>query len=236
MPLVILQRLLHREIQAILLIWTRNPALTVGLFSLIFLPGVFLHEFSHWVMARLLGVRTGRVSIIPHALPDGRLQLGFVETAQTDTLRDSLIGLAPLITGGLVVAYTAITRLGLLPLWDVLRTGDFMAFWQGVQTLPQVADFPLWFYLTFTISSTMLPSASDRHSFLPLALYAAMLVGLVFLVGAGQIFQDLSALLNNFLFSVASVFGLSALVHFIMVIPLMVMHALLSATSGVDIK
>ena len=236
MPLVILQRLLHREIQAILLIWTRNLALTVGLFSLIFLPGVFLHEFSHWLMARLLGVRTGRFSIIPHALPDGRLQLGFVETALTDPLRDSLIGLAPLITGGLVVAYTAITRLGLLPVWDIFRSGDLRSFWQVVQALPQVADFPLWFYLTFTVSSTMLPSASDRHSFLPLAMYMALLVGLFVVAGAWQFFQVLAPLFNDFLISVGTVFGLSAAVHILLVVPLVAIHSLLAGIMGVDVK
>ena len=82
LPLVILQRLLHREIQAVLLILTRNPQLTIGLFSILFFPGVFLHELSHFLMAKILNVRTGKISLIPNSLPDGRLQMGYVETAQ----------------------------------------------------------------------------------------------------------------------------------------------------------
>ncbi len=39
--LLILQRSLHREIQAILLIITRSPNLTIGIFSLLFFPGCF---------------------------------------------------------------------------------------------------------------------------------------------------------------------------------------------------
>ncbi len=236
LPLVFLQRFLHREIQAVLLIWNHNPALTVGLFSLIFLPGIFLHEFSHLVMARLLGIRTGRFSIFPRTLPDGRLQLGFVETEKTDPFRDSLIGLAPLITGGLVVAYTAITRLDLLPLWDVIRTGNLQAFWPGLQALPQVDDFPLWFYLTFTVSSTMLPSASDRHSFLPLALYSGLLIGLALLAGAGSLFKGLAPFFNNFLNSVATVFGLSVMIHVILILPVKAVHALLAVATGTDVN
>ncbi|HUG33182.1 MAG TPA: hypothetical protein VMJ90_00320, partial [Anaerolineales bacterium] len=53
-PLILLQRLLHREIQAVFLILTRNPGVTMGIFSLIFLPGVFLHELSHFLMAKIL--------------------------------------------------------------------------------------------------------------------------------------------------------------------------------------
>jgi hypothetical protein len=115
-PLVFLQRLLHREIQAVFLITTRHPALTVGLFSMIFFPGVLLHELSHFLVARLLGVRTGGFSLLPQVLPDGRLILGYVETARTDVVRDSLIGAAPLIAGGLFIAYASIAHLHLLPL------------------------------------------------------------------------------------------------------------------------
>ena len=48
-PLILLQRLLHREIQAVFLILTRDPRITMGIFSMIFLPGVFLHELSHFL-------------------------------------------------------------------------------------------------------------------------------------------------------------------------------------------
>ncbi|MBP8048558.1 MAG: hypothetical protein KAY64_07425, partial [Anaerolineales bacterium] len=90
-PLVFLQRLLHREIQAVILIVTRNGQLTVGLFSILFFPGVFLHELSHFLMAKLLQVRTGKFSLIPATLPNGRLQMGYVETERTDVFRDSLV-------------------------------------------------------------------------------------------------------------------------------------------------
>jgi hypothetical protein len=64
-PLILLQRLLHREIQAVFLIITRDTRLTMGIFQMIFLPGVFLHEASHYVMAKILRVPTGRFSILP---------------------------------------------------------------------------------------------------------------------------------------------------------------------------
>src|SRR5512144_3224847 len=89
-PLILLQRLLHREIQAVFLILTRDTRLTMGIFQIIFLPGVFIHEGSHFLMAKILHVPTGRFSILPRSLPDGRLQLGYVETAQADIVRDSL--------------------------------------------------------------------------------------------------------------------------------------------------
>jgi hypothetical protein len=169
-PLVFLQRLLHREIQAILLIATRHPALTVGLFSLLFFPGVLLHEFSHFLAAKMLRVRTGGFSLIPQVTEDGRLLLGYVETQRTDVVRDSLIGLAPLVAGGLFVAYASVYKLDLLLLWQTFQNGQTVLFLSALQALPRVNDFPLWFYLTFAVSSTMLPSASDRHAWIPCAI------------------------------------------------------------------
>ncbi len=103
-PLVFLQRLLHREIQAVFLILTRSPKATIGLFSVLFLPGVLLHELSHFIVAKLLGVRTGNFSLVPRLTPEGQLILGYVETARSDYLRDSLVGMAPLLAGGAFVA------------------------------------------------------------------------------------------------------------------------------------
>ena len=179
LPLVFLQRLLHREIQAVFLLTTRNLPLTVGLFSILFLPGVFLHEFSHFAAAKVLGVPTGGFSIVPRPMPNGRLQLGYMETQRTDAVRDSLIGAAPLIAGSLFIAYAGINRLQMHTLWDVLRTGQLELFWLGLGYLPQVKDFPFWFYLTFAVSSTMLPSASDRHAWTPMAVWVTGILGVM---------------------------------------------------------
>ncbi|HVN16233.1 MAG TPA: hypothetical protein VMT73_10875 [Anaerolineales bacterium] len=236
LALLTLQRVLHREIQAVFLILTRNPALTMGLFSILFFPGVFLHELSHFLMARLLGVRTGGFSLIPRAMPNGNLQLGYVETAQTDLARDALIGAAPIISGGLVVSYIALSKIDLLPLWDVLRNANFGLFWLGISMLPQVKDFPLWFYLTFVVSSTMMPSESDRHAWLPLGLLIAFLIVLALFAGAGPwMLENVTPWLNSFLRAVALIFGLSALVHAVIIPPAFLLHRALARLSGVDI-
>jgi hypothetical protein len=224
-PLVFLQRLLHREIQAVFLVISRNGPLTIGLFSFIFFPGVLLHEASHYLMARLLGVRTGGFSVIPQVTGDGRLLLGYVETAEADWLRDSLIGMAPLITGGLFVAYASQYQLHLLSLWQFLQNGQTELLVMGIQAIPTVSDFPLWFYLTFAVSSTMLPSTSDRHAWTPLAMVAVGLLSLVLFFGAGPwMAEHLAPALNDFLRSVATVFGFSALIHLILVLPTFLVH------------
>ncbi|NWG06491.1 MAG: hypothetical protein HXY35_07370 [Chloroflexi bacterium] len=235
-PLILLQRLLHREIQAVFLILTRNPQITMGVFSFIFLPGVFLHELSHFLMAKILRVPTGRFSILPRPLPDGRLQLGYVETARADIVRDSLIGAAPLIVGTLFVAYVSIYQLDMRILWDTLRNGQFNLFWMGINALPHVKDFTLWFYLTFAVSSTMMPSESDRHAWLELIVSVGVLFAIALLVGAGPwMLDNVAPVVSSFLSSVAVIFGLSSVVHVVLVLPTALIHKLLARATGVDV-
>lgn len=236
-PLIFLQRLLHREIQAVFLILTRNAQLTMGIFQFIFLPGVFLHEASHFLMAKILRVPTGRFSLLPEPLPDGRLRMGYVETAHADIVRDSLIGAAPLIIGTIFVAYVSIYQLEMRVLWDVLRNGQLDLFWMGVRALPRVQDFYLWFYLTFVVSSTMMPSESDRHAWLELVISVGVLILIALLIGAGPwMLNNVAPLVSNFLSSVAVIFGLSSAVHIVLILPTALVHKLLACATGVDVS
>lgn len=236
LPLAILQRLLHREIQAILLILTRSQQLTVGLFSVLFFPGVFLHELSHFLMAKLLQVQTRGFSLIPHIQGDGQLLMGYVETEHTDFLRDSLIGLAPLIAGSLFIAYAGLYRLQIGSLLGFLWNGQLDQFFTNLTLLPQANDFFLWFYLAFAVSSTMMPSEADRDSWMPLGLWVIVLLGLALLAGMGPwMFENLAPFLNNFLSAIAVLFGVSVALHVALFLPAIFIHRVLSRVTGVEV-
>lgn len=235
-PLLILTRRLHREAQAIFLLLSRRPDIALTLFAVAFFPGVLIHETSHFLMARLLGVHTGRFSLLPQPTPEGRLQLGYVETAQSDWLRDSLIGVAPLILGGVFVAYAGLVQLGLNALWGEwweLGPAIFLQVAGGVYHQP---DFWLWFYLIFAVSSTMLPSPADRRAWLPLLLVVAILVALSALAGAGPWMMDnLAPLLDRVLRVLAVVFAISVVAHLILFLPFWGIHRLLTRLTRMDV-
>ena len=233
-PVLVAQRALHGELQGLLLILTRSQSATISVFSLLFVPGVLLHELSHFLMARLLRVRTARFSILPEVLPDGKLQLGFVETEKTDVLRDGLIGLAPLLTGGAVLAYLGLNRLALSALGITFAAADWPAFWAALRMVPQQADFWLWFYLAFSVATTMLPSESDRRAWLPILLWALVLIGAAILAGAGPwLLETLAPALNAALRAAAVVFGISLGLHIILWIPFRLLRAAAERLTGV---
>jgi hypothetical protein len=63
LPLIFLERWIHQHLQGIWLLVVRDPDLALILYSLLMLPGVLVHEASHWITATLLGVRAGRFSV-----------------------------------------------------------------------------------------------------------------------------------------------------------------------------
>ncbi len=223
---LLVQRWLHQQIQILFFLLTRRINLALTLFALLFLPGVLLHETSHFVVARLLGVKTRKFSLLPQVTVDARLRLGYVETAKADVFRDTLIGAAPLLVGGAVVALLGINQLGIAPLFDLVSQGKWDAFWVALAAVPDHPDFWLWFYLTFTISSMMLPSPSDRQAWLPVVLVVVVIVGLALLAGAGPwLALNLEPGLEQVLQAIGMVFGISLVIHLALGAPIGLLRA-----------
>ncbi len=189
--LLVAERWIHRHLQGLALLVTRDPQSAVVLYALPLLPGILLHELSHALAGVLLGVRVGRISIRPK-LARGRIQLGFVPVERTDLVRASLIGLAPLLAGALAIWLIGRFVFGLESLGQALASGEPARLWRGVAALARAPDAWLWAYLIFAVSNTMLPSRSDRQAWTPLALF--LLLGAV-LVGAGAVLSGQGALL-----------------------------------------
>jgi hypothetical protein len=235
-PFLFVQRWLHRELQALLLLITRRQGLSLGLFSLFFFPGVLLHESSHYVMARVLGVKTGRLSLLPELTETGKLRMGYVETEQAGAIADALIGTAPLLAGGAVIAFLGSVCLGLSPLAAFMHEGDWASFWQGLLIIPERNDFWLWFYLAFAVSSTMLPSASDRYSWRAVGIGLGLILLALVIGGAGPwMLENFGPWLNQALLGMALIFGISLTLHLALALPIWGLRRLVSRITGLKV-
>ncbi len=235
-PLLFFQRRLQLELQAVLYLLTRRQDMALKIFALLLLPGVFLHEASHWLAARILGVRTGRVSLTPQVLPGGTLRLGFVTMAQVDVFREALIGSAPLVMGGAVMAYVGIAHLQAIEFGQSLAAGALGQFFLRLVGLPAQPDFWLWIYVVFAVSTTMFPSPSDRRAWLPVLLVMGTLVGVAVLAGAGPwLLGHLGPPIDRFAGAMASVFGVCVLVQAGLTLLLWVFRKVLSRVFGLQL-
>ncbi|MGA9533813.1 MAG: hypothetical protein WBR18_13930 [Anaerolineales bacterium] len=233
--LMVFQRLLHRHLQGTLYLITRNQTIALGLYAVLFLPGVFLHEGSHYLVASILRVPTHGFSLFPHRV--GKMvRLGYVETAAADPIRASLIGLAPLATGVVAILILALDHLGLGDLASAVFRADMVAMGQAFGHLVATPDLVLWLYLVFAISNTMIPSKSDRAAWLPaIGLLVAMVV-LLWLVGVGGSLADqLGPMLESAASRLSGVFGITAGIDTVLLLPILALEALLARLLGLQV-
>ncbi|HEY1410035.1 MAG TPA: hypothetical protein VF434_13915 [Promineifilum sp.] len=165
--LLFMQRWIHAHLHGISLLLTGRPEWAVIVYAVLLFPGVALHEASHWLLATLLGVRTGSWSLLPKLQPDGTLQLGYVEYYKgrtLDPIRESLIGAAPLIAGTAVILLIGRTVFSVTSLADAIRSGDVNVLADAMAQVLAAPNVLVWLYLIFAISNAMLPSKSDRRA------------------------------------------------------------------------
>jgi hypothetical protein len=171
---------LHIQLPFYTLTRSQNSA-TLAIF-LLFLPGVFIHETAHWTMAKLLGLKTGKFRVWPKR--QGKyIGLGSVSVESRDPIRDSLVGVAPLLVGTVLV-----TIIGHI-IFDTPRVSTYLAEgnWLGaVIAFRLELNRPsglLWAYLLFTIANAMMPSASDREPIMPVLFYSALAIVAYIILG-----------------------------------------------------
>lgn len=170
-----------RTVQTAVMLATGSATAALYVYHALVLPGTALHELSHLLSAWLLRVPVGRLTLIPVMEGPGTARFGSVQIAQVDPLRESLIGLAPLVTGVAVIVAIVSRSLGVAPSVAMWRTPVAAA--GGLVSAP---DSGVWVYLLAAIGNTMLPSASDRRAWLALAIAAVLAACLLLLLGRGE--------------------------------------------------
>ncbi len=218
------ERWIHRHLQGVMLLLTGDADIATILYALPLLPGVILHELSHALAARLLGVRVGGISVQPERVK-GRIRLGSVPVEKTDIVRASLIGLAPLLTGTGVILLIGHRAFNM----DVIRSAILAQDWRqagrGIASMLKAVDAWIWAYVIFTVSNTMTPSQADRQGWLGIALFVALITALIWLVGLGPaIWANVAAQLSLSLTWLTTALSLTLIVDVPFVATIMLME------------
>lgn len=188
--LLVTQRWIQTHLGGVALLLTGRSDRAVILYAILMFPGVLLHELSHWFMAKILGVRTGSLSLLPQVQPDGTVQLGYVTYYKGQNLgpiRESLVGGAPLLAGTAVILLIGSRVFSVTELVAAIQTGSIDTLTLALTNLLETNDFLVWLYLLFTIANAMLPSRSDRRAWPAFLLIMGILTAGVYLVGLQQV-------------------------------------------------
>jgi len=195
----------------------------------VFLPGIVIHELSHWVMAWLLGMRPHQLSLWPKARGQ-RVEMGSVRVRSGGTLRDSLTGLAPLLVGTLILLLISYQIFDAASLQQAWAAGGLGGVWTLFWSSFRVPNAWLWAYVVFAVSNSMLPSLSDRQPLLSLLLYVAI-VGIFFYV-VGWLPRlvlptDLVTRMINALRTLTTAFAFTIALDILIAVPLLLTQVLL---------
>ncbi|MEM7539599.1 MAG: hypothetical protein AAF639_46005 [Chloroflexota bacterium] len=177
-----LSRQISLYVQKVILHITGSTDMAGVVLFLILLPGIFLHESAHWLMARFLGLKTSKFRVWPRK--KGKyIGMGSVNVQRGGIWLDSLVGAAPLLAGSIAIAIIGEQVFSAYTMAEMMAVGRWLQgirlFWDSLGN----SDGIMWAYLTFAIANAMMPSASDRQPILPVLLYIGFAITIYIILG-----------------------------------------------------
>jgi hypothetical protein len=174
-----LHQWLHRHIQWLGFLVTGNAGCAVRLLFYLLLPGIVLHELSHFLVATALFVPVRSFDLGVRRAKGAQINLGSVNISRSDPLRESLIGAAPFILG--------IGTIWLIVYWGFGLTGFSNLPWEAMfaRVRDHARDWTTWvnLYMIFAVSTAMIPSESDRAPWGPVLVGAVCGIGALLMLG-----------------------------------------------------
>ena len=162
---------------------TGSEQVAMVTYALLFLPGTLVHEFAHWFMAQLLGVKTAGFSVLPVLDKKGEVRLGAVQVRGGNLVEHALIGMAPMLLGGLLTVGLSYVLVDVEAMSRAGQGQDWSAMVRVLRDAFHHPDALILMYLLFTISSSMFLSASDRAPIQQMLLYLTVVLLPLYLLG-----------------------------------------------------
>jgi len=176
------RRLAHYFMSSVLYL-TQHEGLAVAAYAIFILPGTLVHETSHWLIAKMVGVRTEGFDILPKLSNDGTIRLGAVGIRGGNLAQHALIGLAPMVVGSLLTVWLSYSLVDVDALGYALESGHWGAVPEVLLASLRKPDALLALYLLFTISDAIFLSAPDREPVQQLGLYLGLVLIPLYIFG-----------------------------------------------------
>jgi len=145
----------------VLLRIVRSRTIAITTMTIALFPGTVLHELSHLFTAEVLGVHTGKLTLVPESIEEDNIQSGSVAIARSDPFRRTAIGIAPFVNG--VIVLTALS-------WWFSQT--LLGYWLIIN---MQITLGIILYLILTVTNTMFTSKEDMVGVVPVFLTMTIL-------------------------------------------------------------
>jgi hypothetical protein len=180
---------------------TKSRGVAIGTVSFFLLPGTIIHELSHFLLATLLRVPTGELTVFPSVdQKTGEIRAGRLMIGETDPFRRLLTGIAPMVVG-IAIIYC----IGLFLISDIRQ----------LTTERPVLLF-VTSYLLFITTNTMFSSRKDLESLVIVAPVVFIVLALVYALGIRIMLDEkLIAQISIFLTRLNYYLGISLCLNFI---------------------
>jgi hypothetical protein len=179
--LYFLSRWLNQSLFSFFYLTTHSKKVAISFTTFLLFPGTVVHELSHLFVAEILGVKTGKLSLVPEQFEENYIQAGSVQMQQTDPFRRTIIGLAPLFVGLTILSLLS-WQLSLLAPQAYSFVASLFIQTTLVPALPFVLCI-LFSYLLFTISNNMFSSKEDLEGVLPVIILLVIIVVSAYIIG-----------------------------------------------------
>lgn len=174
--LYFLSQWLMKKLYLFVYLVSLSKSVAISATSLVFFPGTVVHELSHLFVAEILGVRTGKLTLVPEAVRPGEIQAGSVMIAHTDPVRRYAIGLAPIVVGLTLLSAISFYIPGLIE--NAKRSLS-----EGTVFDPSVYLAILILYALFALSNTMFSSKQDLQGFGAFAVVVLIVLAAAYIAG-----------------------------------------------------
>jgi hypothetical protein len=142
-----------------------------------------------------------------------------------------------LLFGAAAIVFVGYSRLGVGPVGDALTGGDLVGMVAALRAMVSLPDFWLWLYLIFTISNSMLPSASDRRGWWRLLIVLGVVFAGLYYLGFGSaLFEALAAPLEAAARALAAAFAITVGLNLILMPIIWLLEAVLSRVTGMKVQ
>jgi len=152
--LALLSRQLTTRLYTLFLRIFRSKTVSMTILIILLFPGTVIHELAHLFVAEVLRVRTGKLTLVPESLEEAEIRTGSVAIAQTDPLRRTLIGLAPVYIGIIILPALSYVLL------------------QHINSITVITI--IIFYGMFAVSNSMFSSKEDMKGVIPFTITLAL--------------------------------------------------------------